>query len=104
MVGHLVSFLVPLLLAAEVGVDKKQGLHGQGLQLQIPGRVVGGDVTHRLHLPAQQPLVSIVIVEVGHPLPRPAAEFAHIVGSGRGGDQGQIHVHLEPPPDLWPPS
>ena len=97
---NLIALFVPLRLGAEVGVDQQQGLHRQGLQLQVPGGVVGSDVADVLHLPLQQPLVGVVVVEVGHPLPGAAAEFAHVVGGGGGGDQSQVHLHprLRQPP------
>ena len=53
-----------------------------------------------LHVPLQQPLVGVVVVEIGHPLPGAAAVLADVVGSGGPGDEGQVDVHpggLEPP-------
>ena len=41
-----------------------------------------------------EPLVRVVIVEVGHPLPGPAAELADVVARGGGAHEGEIH---EPP-------
>ena len=91
--GDLLSLLVPVLLGAEVGVDEAQGLHRQGLQLQVPGGVVGCDVADIAHVPLQQPLVGVVVVEVGHPLPGAAAVLADVVGGGGPGDEGQVDVH-----------
>ena len=95
--GGLVPAGVPVLLGTEVGVDQAQGLHRQGLQLQVPGGVVGRDVADLLHPPLQQPLVRVVVVEIGHPLPRPAAELSDVVGRRRPGDQGQVHIHSRLP-------
>ena len=89
----LVALRVPGLLGTEVGVNEQQGFHRQGLQLQVPGGVVGGDMADIFHLPGQQPLVGVVIVEVGYPLPGPAAEFAEVVGRGCAGDERQVHLH-----------
>ena len=88
----LPALFVPGLLGAEVGVDEQQGLGGQGLQLQVPGGVVGGDVADPLHPPGQQPLVGVVVVEEGDVLPRAAAELAQVVGGGRPGHQGQVQL------------
>ena len=91
--GGLVPVGVPVLFGAEVGVDQAQGLHRQGLQLQVPGGVVGRDVADPLHPPLQQPLVRVVVVEIGDPLPGPAAELSDVVGRRRTGDQSQVHLH-----------
>ena len=63
---------------------------------QVPHGVVGGDVADALQLPGGEPLVGVVVVEIGHPLPGPAAELAHVVGGSRGGDEGQVHLHPRP--------
>ena len=44
------------------------------------------NVADGVHLPGQQPLVGVVVVEVGHPLSGAAAKFAHVVGRGGGGN------------------
>ncbi len=95
--GDLISVGIPVLLGAEVGVDEQQGLHGQGLQLQVPDGVVGGDMADALHPAGKQPLVGVVVVKVRHPFPWPAAEFPHVVGGGGAGDEGQIHLHPRVP-------
>ena len=51
---------------AEVCVDEKQRFNGQVFKLQIPGRVVGGDVTDLLHIISAEPLPCIVIVQIGN--------------------------------------
>ena len=97
--GGLVPAGVPVLLGTEVGVDQAQGLHRQGLQFQIPGGVVGRDVADPLHPPFQQPLIGVVVVEIGYTLPGPASELPNVMGRRRPGDQGQVHIHpclLEP--------
>ena len=91
--GDLVAVGIPALLGAEVGVDETQRLHRQRLQLQIPGGVVGGDVADVVQMALQQPLVGVVVVQVGHPLSRAAAELADVVGGGGAGNEGQIDVH-----------
>ena len=88
--GDLPAVGPPLLLHPEVGVDEHQGLNGQVVQLQVPDRVVGGHVADIRHVPPPEPEVGIVVVEVGHPLPRPAAELADVVARGAAGDQPQI--------------
>ena len=88
--GNFIALGVPVLLAAEVGVNQAQGLHRQGVQLQVPGGVVGGDMADVVHLPLLQPLVGVVVVEVGHPLSGAAAELAQVVGGGGGGNQRQV--------------
>ena len=91
--GDLPALVVPVLFGAEVGIDEQQGFHRQGLQLQVPHGVVGGDVADALQLSGGEPLVGVVVVEIGDPLPRPAAELAHVVGGGGGRDEGQVHLH-----------
>ena len=90
------ALAVPLRLGAEVGIDEQQRLHRQRLQLQVPGGVVGGNVADVPHLPLQQPLVGVVVVEIGHPLPGAAAELAQIVGGGSGGNEGQVDFRAGP--------
>ena len=91
--GDLIAVGISGLLGAEVGVDETQGLHRQRLQLQVPGGVVGGDVADVLQVAGQHPLVGVVVVQVGHPLPGAAAELADVVGGGGAGDEGQINVY-----------
>ena len=38
-----------------------------------------------------EPEVRVVVVQVRHPFPRPAAEFADVVPGGTAGHQGQVH-------------
>ena len=90
--GGLPPLLIPSLLAAEVGVDQTQGLYGEGVQLQVPGGVVGSDVADGGHPPPQQPLVGVVVVEERDTLPGPAAELAQVVGGGGSGHQRQVYV------------
>ena len=94
--GDLPALVIPVLFGAEVGIDEQQGFHRQRLQFQVPHGVVGGDVADALQLPGGEPLVGVVVVEIGHPLPGPAAELAHVVGGSRGGDEGQVHLHPRP--------
>ena len=89
--GDLPAVGAPLLLDPEVGVDERQALRRQVVQLQIPHRVVGGHVADVPHVPPAEPQIRVVVVEVGHPLPWPAAEFADVVARRAGGDQPQIH-------------
>ena len=99
----LPALFVPGLLGAEVGVDQKQGLGRQGLQLQIPGGVVGGNVADPLHSPSQQPLVGVVVVEEGDVLPR--AGNRTCPGRGRRPPRtlGPGPARLPPPSDPGPP-
>ena len=52
--------------------------------------MVGGDIAQVRHVAAEEPLVRIVIMEVGHPLPGLAAELPDVVARGGGGDQPQV--------------
>ena len=52
-------------------------------------------------LPAAEPLVGVVIVQIRHPLPEAAAELADVVADGAAGDQGQVQLHA--PPAQSPP-
>ena len=79
-----------LLLHPEVGVHQHQRLGGQVLQLQVPDGVVGGDAAQGPQAPPGEPLVRVVVVEVGHPLPGLAAELADVVARGGGGDESQV--------------
>lgn len=92
--GHVLpAVFVPLTPDPEVGVDQQQGLHGQILALQVPGGVVGGDVTDALQAVLPEPLPGVVIVEVGDALGLrpPAAELAQVVAEGRCPHQGEVH-------------
>ena len=89
----LPALAVPGLLHPEVGVDQQQGLHRQIVQLQVPHGVVGGHMADIRQLPAAEPLVGVVIVQIRHPLPGAAAELADVVADGAAGDQGQVQLH-----------
>ena len=91
--GDLPAVLPLLLLDPEVGVNKDQGLHRQVVQFQVPYGVVGGHIADVRHMAAAEPQVGVVVVEIGHPLPGPAAELADVVAGGAGGYQGQVHVY-----------
>ena len=97
----LPALAVPGLLHPEVGVDQQQGLHRQIVQLQVPHGVVGGHMADIRQLPAAEPLVGVVIVQIRHPLPGAAAELADVVADGAAGDQGQVQLHA--PPAQSPP-
>ena len=88
--GDLPAVLPIGLLHPEVRVHQRQGLRGQVLNLQIPDGVVGRDVAQGRQSPAGEPLVGVVIVQVGHPFPGLAAEFAQVVAQGGSGDQPQV--------------
>ena len=87
----LAAVLVPGLLHPEVRVDQDQRLRGEVLDLQVPDGVVGRDVADGGEALAGEPLVRVVIVEVGHPLPGPAAELADVVARGGGAHEGEVH-------------
>ena len=97
----LPALAVPGLLHPEVGIDQQQGLHRQIVQLQVPHGVVGGHMADVRQLPAAEPLVGVVIVQIRHPLPEAAAELADVVADGAAGDQGQVQLHA--PPAQSPP-
>ena len=62
--------------------------------------MVGRNVADPLHPPLQQPLIGVVVMEIRHPFPGPAAKLPDVVGRRCSGDQGQVHIHprlLEPP-------
>ena len=82
--GDLPAVRPPVLLHPEVGVNKGQGLRRQVIQLQVPDRVVGGHIPQVGDVAAAEPLVGIEVVEIGHPLPRLAAELAEVVAGGGG--------------------
>ena len=90
----LAAVLIPGLLHPEVRVHQDQRLRREVLDLQVPDGVVGRDVAHGGEALPGEPLVRVVIVEVGHPLPGPAAELADVVARGGGAHEGEIH---EPP-------
>ena len=94
--GDLPAVRPPVLLDPEVGVDQGQGLRRQVVQLQVPHGVVGGHIADVLDVPPGEPLVGVVVVEIGHPLPGAAAEFADVVARRAAGDQGQVHRHPGP--------
>ena len=94
---RLPAVLLPPLLGAEVGVDQQHGLHRQVGQLQIPRGVVARHLSHLRKPRTGQPLVGIVVVEIGHPLTGHAAEFADIVACRRRGGQRQIHRRTAAP-------
>ena len=91
--NDLVAVCVADLLGTKIRVDQKQGFRRQGFQLQIPGGVVGGNVADPVHLTGKEPLVGVIVVQVGNPLAGAAAEFSKIVGCGGSGNQGQVHLH-----------
>ncbi len=78
------------LLHPEVSVDQNQRLGGKVFQLQVPDGVVRGDAPQGPQAPPGEPLVRVVVVEVGHPLPGPAAELSDVVARGSGGDEAQV--------------
>ena len=94
--GDLPAVRSPVLLDPEVGVDQSQGLRRQVVQLQVPHGVVGSHIADVLDVPPGEPLVGVVVVEIGHPLPGAAAELADVVARRAAGDQGQVHGHSGP--------
>ncbi|MPM21233.1 hypothetical protein SDC9_67677 [bioreactor metagenome] len=89
--GNFLPALVPGLLHPEVGIHQCQRLRGQVLKLQIPHGMVGGDEADGFHPPLGKPLVGVVVVEVGHPLPGLAAEFSDVVARSGGREQREVH-------------
>ena len=89
--GGLVVLVVVGLLYPKVGVYQGQGLRGQILDLQVPHRVVGGNVSQGRQTPLGEPLVCVVVVEIGHPLTGFAPELADVVAQGGTGDQSQVN-------------
>ena len=61
------------------GSAHHQALRRQVIQLQIPNGVVGGHVADILHMPPEEPQVGVVVMEVGHPLPRPASKLSDMM-------------------------
>ena len=88
-------FVVSAALHTEVGINQQQGFHGQVFQLQIPGGMVGRDVTDDRHLVAVETKVCIVIMEIRDTslLVFPAAIFSDVMACRRTGNQCQIHRH-----------
>ena len=76
----------------EVRPDEQQCFDGQILELQVPGRVIRGDVPDLLHAVAAEPAPGIVIVQIrrARGICAAAAEFAHIVPEGCAADERQI--------------
>ena len=93
--GRNVGDLLPVgaagLLDTEIRIDQQQCLHGEIVRLQIPHGMVGGHMADVRELAAAEPQVGIVIVQVGHTLPRAAAELADVVAGSSAGHQRQIH-------------
>ena len=83
-----------LLLYAEIGIDQAQGFDRKVIELQIPGGMVGPYRADGGSADAAEPLVGIIIVQVGHALAGLAAVFADIMpGSGPAGER---KIHRQP--------
>ena len=78
------------LLHPKVRIHQYQGLCRQVFNLQVPDRVVGGNEADGGEGTAGEPLVGVVIVQIGHPFSRTAAKFSDIMSRGGAGHQSQI--------------
>ena len=89
------AFFVSAALHAEIRIDQQQRFYGQVLQFQIPGRMIGRNVTDDRHSKTIHTKVCIVIVEVRNPLLLvfSASVFPDIMARRRAGDQGQVYRH-----------
>ena len=88
--GDLPVLVIIDLLHPEIRVHQGQRLGGQVLDLQVPDGVVGGDVAQGRQPPAGEPLIRVVVVEVGHTFSGLAAKLAQVVAQGGTGDQPQV--------------
>ena len=85
--------LLPCSVAAaldpEIRVDQKQGFRGQIVQLQIPSRVIRGNVPDHRHVEAIETKVGIIIMQIRDAFlfTLLAAVFADVVSGRRAGYQ-----------------
>ena len=85
--------LLPCSVAAaldpEIRVDQKQGFRGQIVQLQIPSRVIRGNVPDHRHVEAIETKVGIVVMQIRDAFlfTLLAAIFADVVSGCRAGYQ-----------------
>ena len=79
-------------LDSKIRVDQKQGFRGEVVQLQIPGRVIRGNVPDHRHVEAIKAEVGVIIVQIGNAFFFAffAAVFADVVTGRRTRNQAQI--------------